>query len=477
MGAVTRFISATPDSRLLPFPWGTPLADWPVELLVALPRGLSRHVVRFIQVGEAVYAAKEIVEHLALHEYRLLQELHRLDTPSVEAVGVITERRDRAGTPLDPILLTKHLEFSLPYRSLFSASVRQETVSKLLDALVVLIVRLHLVGFKWGDVSLSNILFRRDAESFSAYLVDAETGELHAHLSQGQRLQDLEVAKTNLYGDFLDLQAGGLLREELDPQHIVDTIEAQYQDLWKELTGVEKFGGDELGRIENRVRRLNALGFDVAEMDIRTDAGTSVVSIQPKVVDAGHHQRRLMRLTGLDTEENQARRLLNDLDTWRFRTGQGNVDESVAAHKWLMEVFEPVMEAVPASLRAKREPAQIFHEVLDYRWYASQRANREIPIAEAARGYVHDVLEALPDEAMSPDSVIPVAEIKKLVNPYDPSMGYVDDDEEQPYDPWEDQVEELRLPADFLDIEALRAKSRASSQPAMMSRLPPPSEM
>ena len=456
-GRVTRFISATPDSRLLPFPWDTPLAEWPADLLVALPRGLSRHVVRFIQVGDSVYAAKEVVEHLAVHEYRLLQDLHRLNTPAVEPVGIITERKDANGQPLDPILLTRHLDFSLPYRSVFSPGIRQETASRLLDAMVVLIARLHLNGFKWGDVSLSNILFRRDAGAFAAYLVDAETGELHPHLTDGQRRQDLDIARTNLYGDFLDLQAGGLLSHSFEPLQLVDNIIARYQELWKELTGVEVFSGSEAGRIEGRVRRLNALGFDVAEMDIQTD--TSVIRIQPKVVDAGHHQRRLMRLTGLDTEENQARRLLNDLDTYRFSTGQTHVDEAVVAHKWLTAVFEPVMQQVPQELRAKREPAQVFHELLDYRWYMSQRENRDVPLVEAVKGYVKDVLQALPDEEMSRDALLAPVALEKLVNPYDPSQGYVEEGEEPPKDPWEDAAADTPVPSPYLDIAALRAKA------------------
>ena len=436
---MTRFIATTPDSRILPFPWDTPLAQWPTELLVALPRGLSRHVVRFIQVGSSVLAAKEVIEHLAVHEYRLLTDLRRVGTPAVEPIGVVTERHDRFGQPLDPILLTRHLEFALPYRSLFSPGVRQGTVWRLLDALVVLIARLHLNGFKWGDISLSNVLFRRDAGDFAAYLVDAETGEMHDSLSQGQREQDLEIARTNLYGDFLDLQAAGRLLEPHDPLQLVDTVLTRYRELWQELTGVEEFSGSEHKRIEGRVRRLNALGFDVAEMDIRTDTGASVIRIQPMVVDAGHHQRRLMRLTGLDTEENQARRLLNDLDTYRLSTGQSAVAEAVVAHRWLTEVFEPVMELVPEGLRAKREPAQLFHELLDYRWYQGERENRDVPILEAAAGYVRDVLQALPDEALG-----------ELEEP--------EEAESIPYDPWEASFETEPAVGPYLDIDALRAK-------------------
>ncbi len=453
-----RFLSAKPDARLIPLPWGTPLAQWPIENLVALPRGISRHVVRFIKVGGSVYAAKEVIEAAAFHEYRMLQELNRENTPCVEPLAVVTGRQTPEGEALDPVLITRHLEFSLPYRSLFSNGVRPETVSRLLDAMVVLLARLHLIGFLWLDVSLSNILFRRDAGEFAAYLVDAETAEMHPSLTDGQRAHDLQIATTNLFGEFSDLQAGRLLDESLDPLALVESINTRYRDLWAELTGVEEFPGSELHRLENRVRRLNALGFDVAEVDITTSVDGSTVRIQPKVVDAGHHTRRLLRLTGLDVEEHQARRLLNDLDTFKFRTEQQGVDESVIAHQWLTQVFQPVVTAIPEHLRGKREAAQIFHEVLDYRWYQSQRENREVPIVEAAWGYIRDVLSGLEDEAMTNTTAVEEGG-QLLANPYDPSQGFLDeDDEPMPVDPWEEAVSPA-TPSGFFDIDALRRRN------------------
>lgn len=405
------------------------MAEWPREHLVALPRGISRHVVRFIRVGDDVFAAKEVVEHLALHEYRLLQDLARMDTPAVEPVAVVTDRRMKDGTPLDPVLITRHLRFALPYRSLFTSGVRFETVGRLIDAMVVLLARLHLVGFLWGDVSLSNTLFRRDAGEFAAYLVDAETGELHDSLSSGQREHDLYIARTNLFGEFLDLQAGGQLDPGLDPLTLVDQIETRYRDLWDELTGPEEFDETQMHRIEGRVRRLNALGFDVAELDITTDVDGTTIRIQPKVVDAGHHSRRLLRLTGLDTEEHQARRLLNDLDSFRVRTDQQSVDEAVVAHQWLTECFEPVVRSVPQHLLGKRDAAQRYHEFLDYRWYLSEKAGHEIPLIDAAEGYADEILSSLPDEAVSEDGLDVLHQGgRQLKNPYDPSEGFVDDD-------------------------------------------------
>src|SRR3954447_400605 len=455
-----RFLSANPDARLITLPWGTPLADWPEERLVALPRGISRHVVRFVRVGSDIYAVKEVLEHLALHEYRLLRDLTRLDTPSVEAVGVVTNRVDNDGEPLDPILITRHLQFSLPYRSLFSRGVRQDTVNRLVDAMVVLLARLHLIGFLWGDVSLSNTLFRRDAGAFAAYLVDAETGELHDQLSDGQREHDLSIARTNLYGEFCDLEAGGLLDQALDPLALVEAIENRYRELWDELTGVEEFNTGEMHRIESRVRRLNALGFDVAELDITTDFAGSTIRIQPKVVDAGHHSRRLLRLTGLDTEENQARRLLNDLDYFRALTDQQSADESIVAHQWLTDRFEPVVNSVPREMRKKLEPAELYHEVLEHRWFMGEQAGREIPIEEATESYMESVLQNLPDEQVALSAM---ESMGPLANPFDPSQGFADDEAERPYDPWEegeDSPDEGEPPAtEYLDISALRAKA------------------
>ncbi len=454
-----RFLAARADARLISMPWSTPLAEWPTDDLVALPRGISRHVVRFVRAGKEVYALKEVLEHLALHEYRLLRDLARLDTPAVEAVGVVTGRVDADGEPLDPVLITKHLQFSLPYRSLFSRGVRQDTVTRLVDAMVVLLARLHLIGFLWGDVSLSNTLFRRDAGAFAAYLVDAETGELHDALTDGQREHDLTIARTNLFGEFCDLEAGGLLDAALDPLVLVEAIESRYRELWAELTGVEEFESAQLHRIENRVRRLNALGFDVGELDITTDFAGSTVRIQPKVVDAGHHSRRLLRLTGLDTEENQARRLLNDLDYYRAVTDQQGADESIVAHQWLTERFQPIVSAVPSELRNKLEPAEFYHEVLEHRWFLSERAGGEVELGRAAGDYMAEVLSSRPDEQMA---MPPSETAGPLANPYDPSLGYLDDQTEKPYDPWEDgdasAEPEAAAPSGFLDIASLRAK-------------------
>ncbi|MGV8977917.1 MAG: DUF4032 domain-containing protein [Cellulomonas sp.] len=390
--------TAAPDPALLDLPWHIPLEDWPAANLAALPRGISRHIVRFARLSGRVIAVKEIGEEVAYREYELLRSLSRIDVPSVEPVGVITGRTDPDGEPLEAVLITEHLQFSLPYRALFSQSLQPDTATRLIDALAVLLVRLHLIGFYWGDVSLSNTLFRRDAETFAAYLVDAETGDLHNSLTDGQRSYDLEIARVNIIGELMDLQAGEFLDEDTDSVAIGGMLVERYSELWAALTDAESFGRGESWRVQKRIERLNDLGFDVGELDITTDVGGTTVRIQPKVVDAGHHSRRLMRLTGLDVQENQARRLLNDLDAFRAATDRQNEDEPFVAHDWLTGVFEPAVRAVPRDLRGKLEPAQVFHELLDHRWFLSQQQGRDVPMQEAVKTYVKHILPHRPDE-------------------------------------------------------------------------------
>jgi uncharacterized protein DUF4032/lipopolysaccharide kinase (Kdo/WaaP) family protein len=404
-----RIMATTPHPALVTLPWDRPLEEWAGPFMVALPRGLSRHIVRFVRVEDRVYAVKETREAIAWGEYRLLRDLRRIKVPAVDPVGVVTGRAEAGGDPIEPALVTRHLSHSMPYRELFSRGVRPDTMPKLVDALVVLLVKLHLAGFFWGDCSLSNTLFRRSAGEFAAYLVDAETGELHETLSDGQRGYDLEIATGNLYAEMLDLQAGDLMSHDIDALDLATGLTDRYTGLWTELTSTENFSTDEMWRIEQRISRLNDLGFDVDELDIVTDWDGSTVRIQPKVVDSGHHQRRLQGLTGLDVEENQARRLLNDLDAYAATTDAQGEDEALVAHRWLTEVFLPVVASAPPEKRAELEPAEIFHEILEHRWYLSERAGQEVSLFDAARNYTDFGVPGLAGEYVAPDLLTPDA--------------------------------------------------------------------
>ena len=395
----TRILATRPNPELVRLPWNLPLEQWDDEHVIPLPRGLSRHVVRFVRVGEHTCAVKETDELIARREYHLLRDLQRLGLPTVVPQAVVTGRKDVAGEWLPSALVTRHLRFSLPYRSLFSRGMRADSLPLLVDALVVLLVRLHLTGFYWGDVSLSNVLFRRSAGEFAAYLVDAETGELKPELSDQQREYDVTVARENVFGELLDLQAGGLLEQHLDPVEIVDMLADRYDSLWRAVTSAAEFDPDEMWRIEQWVESLNDLGFDVEEMDIVSEPGR--VRLQPRVVEAGHHSRELRTLTGLDVEEGQARRLLNDIARFNAHLGMNGDKREAVAHQWLTEIYEPLVAMVPRALRGRLEPAEVYHEVLVHRWFLSERAGREVDIFETARDYIEHVLVAKPEEALA----------------------------------------------------------------------------
>jgi len=364
---------------------------------VTLIRGISRHVVRFLEYDGALYAVKELPERPARREWTLLRRLDGQGLPVVEPVGIVTDR----GDGIDAALITRHLDYSLPYRVLFTGSGIPDLRTHLLNALVELLARLHLRGFFWGDCSLSNALFRRDAGALSAYLVDAETGELHGSLSNGQRAYDLEIAQQNVVGELLDVDAEVGLPADVDPDETGEEIVRRYRALWDELTRVETFGPDERYRLDERLHRLNDLGFDVEEISLAASDGRYRLSLDPHVVEPGHHRHRLLRLTGLDAQENQARRMLNDIARYREareREVGRPLAESAVASDWRQRVFEPTVAAVPDALQGRLPPAEVFHQVLEHRWFLSEQAKHDVGIDEAVRSYVASELPHRPTE-------------------------------------------------------------------------------
>jgi hypothetical protein len=364
---------------------------------VTLIRGISRHVVRFVDYDGTLYAVKELPERPARREWTLLRRLQGQGLPVVDAVGIVTNR----GNGVDAALITRHLDYSLPYRVLFTGSGIPDLRTHLLNALVELLARLHLRGFFWGDCSLSNALFRRDAGALSAYMVDAETGELHGSLSNGQRTYDLEIAQQNVIGELLDVDAEVGLPPDVDPDETAEEIVRRYGALWNELIHVETFGPDERYKLDERLHRLNDLGFDVEEISLVANDGRYSLTLDPHVVEPGHHRHRLLRLTGLDAEENQARRMLNDVARYREsreREVGRPLSESAIASEWRQRVFEPTVAAIPESLQGRLPAAEVFHQVLEHRWFLSEQAKRDVGIDEAVRSYIASELPRRPSE-------------------------------------------------------------------------------
>jgi hypothetical protein len=400
-GPSFHLLARTGHTDFLDFPWDQPLATWSDPRMVDFTAGVSRHVVRFVAEGGQAYALKETTLPLARREYGLLRELAELDLPAVEPVGVVSGRTDCDGDELPAVLITRHLEFSLPYRALFAGRGVPDVRKRLIDALAVLLTRLHLDGFFWGDCSLSNVLFRRDAGALQAYLVDAETGELHAHLSPGQRAHDLQLATENVAGELFDLGAASVLPSDVDPLETAAELDSSYQGLWDELTHEEVMAAGERHRIDARLRRLNDLGFDVEEIELVRAAGGNELRMTPRVLEEGHHARRLLALTGISAQENQARRLLNDIAehrAWLQQIEGDDVPDAMAAYRWLTRVYQPTLVRIPTELRTKLQPAELFHEILEHRWFLSEERDEPVHLDDAIDDYVESELRNRTDE-------------------------------------------------------------------------------
>jgi hypothetical protein len=315
-------------------------------------------------------------------------------------VGLVDQRHG-----LDSVLVTRFLNYALPYRYLFRETEGPPPTEDLVRSLAGLLARLHLAGFYWGDCSLSNALFRRDARRLTAYALDTETGELQTVLTDGQREADLGIAIENVAGGLLDLAAAGEMPETVDPFEVVERLEHAYRALWDELHDPEEYDPTAPGAIEARLVRLQHLGFRVTEATIESDKEGRFV-FSPVAVAEGHHRRELQRLTGIIAQEFQARRLLEDVNAHRAalsRERGREIPEDIAAHSWVDDIFDPVIGAIPGDLMRKIQPAQAYHEVLEHRSALEAALGAPVDRLEAARDYVVNVLHHKPDEKVVVD--------------------------------------------------------------------------
>jgi len=377
-------------------PWNQPLEQWPEDPALAEKRGISRHIVRLIRANDQpdseIYAVKETVSEFANREYSALRELRRLQAPSVDPIAVVEGRKDTNGEELPCALATRFLPYSLPYRVVLSGALSPHDILNMANALALLLVRLHLLGFWWGDCSLSNTLFRRDAEGFAAYLVDAETGEFQKTLSDGQREHDLEIAHFNVAAELEDLALSGVLYPGMDPVRASDTVMKRYRRLWAALRDPQSLDPTDRRAVERAMRQLHDLGFAVEEVSISIDGDNKVLKFQPKLVAAGYHTNRLRELMGLETEELQAKRILASFDRYRARESNLSTNVNEVAFKWLTEIFNPIVNSVSAEHVGRVEPAQLFHEVLEHRWYLSEAAGHDVGLDFACKTYISEVL-------------------------------------------------------------------------------------
>ena len=383
-------------AALANLPWEKPLEEWPEDPNLTAQRGISRHVVRLVRSTpdpeSEIYAVKETVEEFAVREYEALKELGARGAPSVSQIAIVNGRISPDGEELPCAIVTRFLPYSLPYRVVLSGDVTQHEITNMANALAYLLVRLHLLGFWWGDCSLSNTLFRRDADGFAAYLVDAETGEFQKNLSNGQREHDLDLARFNVAAELEDLKLAGVLFPAMDPIRASESVITRYRKIWKALSEPQVLPANDRHAVERAMRSLQDIGFAVEEVDLQLAGDNSTLTFTPKLVAPNYHSLRLKELMGLDTEEFQAKRILASFDRFRSREISRTPDKNEAAQRWLDEVFYKVVKSVPSQLEGRVEDAQLFHEVLEHRWYLGEKAGADVGLENATRDYVDSVL-------------------------------------------------------------------------------------
>lgn len=378
----------------LDLPWHLPLEDWPgnCDRLEEVPRGLSRHPVVFVNFSGELYALKEMSPGLAEKEYELLARIEDFHLPSVSPVGhVHTQTGERQAS----VLITRYLDRSIPYRSLFIRSGLERYREHLLDSIAGLLVQLHLNGVYWGDCSLSNTLFRRDAGTLQAYLVDAETAEIFSErFSPAERLQDLQIMEDNINHELGELWRAGLLKEGVPGVPISDTgasIRLRYQRLWEEITHEEIINPGEHYRIQERIRALNNLGFSVGEVELAGSQNAGELRVRVAVTDRTFHRDQLHDLTGLNAEEMQARQMMNEIQELKATLSQAhnrNIPISAAAYYWLENIYQPTIDRLKVLVDQNADPAELYCQVLEHKWYLSEKAHRDVGHQAAVEDFI-----------------------------------------------------------------------------------------
>jgi Domain of unknown function (DUF4032)/Lipopolysaccharide kinase (Kdo/WaaP) family len=402
MSAFPRLRLRDPAISLVELPWEAPLAEWPADLAFReLPVGPSRHLVRFLVADGALYALKELPIGVGRREYDVLLRLESAGLPAVSPVG-IAEAPERGSV----ILATQYLSHSLQYRRLLMRlpSGPSRHRDRLLDAMAFLLVDLHRNGVFWGDCSLANTLFRRDGDRIQAYLVDAETSEIHAELSGGQREYDVEILVENVAFGLADLAA---MQESSDPDEAIEAAERvrdHYRAVWTELHDEPVLHAGDRQAIRARVRRLNELGYSV---DLALDPTTAdgLVRLRMHVTTRRFHAREIERRTRIRALEGQARLLLNDLNEYHawleWQAGQ-SIDPETGAERWLREVYRPTLARIAETVGPGRDLVQAYCDVLEQKWYLSEEAGFDVGLELATEAYIY--LGAPAPEAATADN-------------------------------------------------------------------------
>ncbi|WP_203991686.1 DUF4032 domain-containing protein [Virgisporangium aurantiacum] len=390
-----------PTPGLLALPWLEPLRDWDATEVPFrdIPVGPSRHLVRFVETDGALWALKELPQRIAEKEYAVLRDLEARSLPAVRPAGLVVQPDEG-----NAILVTRYLERSWQYRRLLMRIPPEQRAhrDRLLDAMASLLVDLHRNGVFWGDCSLANTLFSRDGQVLQAWLVDAETSEIHPQLSSGQRQHDVDILVENVAAGLYDLALRLDQSEEMFDALVEEaaSVATRYEALWDVLHAEPVISYDERFQIEGQIRKIHELGFAVDEVNLQfTGDGTQTLQLKLVVAARRFHATQLQNITGLDVGEGQAKILLADLRAYQGklqRETSAFISEQIAARRWTDEVLNPGMDRAHKAVGGVGEPIQAYCDLLEVRWLLSERAGEDVGDTVA--------LDALSKSSVPPDS-------------------------------------------------------------------------
>lgn len=370
-------------------PWNVPLSEWgeASSRIVNMQRGVSRHPVQFANYDGVLYVFKELPIGVAEKEYDRLSTMEKLRLPAVIPVAYL-HRPEHSSS----MLVTRFLDWSIPYRLLFKQGAIHRYNEFLLDAIAGLLVQMHLAGVYWGDCSLSNTLFRRDAGALRAYLVDAETAEIYPDFFPAERrYDDLEIMCENVDGEIDDLAASEELPYKFWHQSMGAYIKVRYQNLWEEITREDIVNFDESYRIQERIKALNTLGFSVGGVELAETESGNQLRLNIMVTDRNFHHDQLHNLIGLDVEEMQARKMMNEIQELKATLSRENnrsTPLSVAANRWLETVYLPAVNRLQVMTDNHLSLPEIYCQLLEHKWYLSERMRHDVGHQAAIDDYL-----------------------------------------------------------------------------------------
>ncbi len=168
-------------------------------------------------------------------------------------------------------------------------------------------------------------------------------------------------------------------------------IRRRYGGLWDEVTREETVTPQERFRIRDRIRALNALGFSVEEVELTAVEGGERLRLRAFVADRNFHRDLLQNLTGLDAEEAQARQMINEIQELRATLSQKenrSMPLSAAAYRWRNEFYLPIVSRLQSVTDKNAQPAELYIQLLEHKWYLSERAGRDVGHQAALEDFV-----------------------------------------------------------------------------------------